>query len=571
MNDQTAPSRRLAELADDAWSGWLRAHPIGSTSLGIRGHDDRLADPSPAAAAERRSELRTLQADLDRVEPGALEAAERVTRDALAAQLAGELAALDAGVHRWAVDPLEGPHVTALNLPALQPADTPAAREAMAARWQGLGPWLDGHTENLRAGVAAGLVSPRSPVRRVIEQVRATLATPDDALALLAPAENEPGSGFRGALLEAVATSFRPALVRYLRALEDEVLPVARPDDRPGLVHVPGGADAYRALVAHHTSLPLEPDDLHRTGLDEIGRIDEELRTLGGRLFGTASLPELLGRLRGDPALHFATRDEVEAAAQAGLAAANAAVPDWFGRLPRTPCEVVRMEAHEEAHSTIAYYRQPATDGSRPGQYFINTSEPGTRPRYEAAVLAYHEAVPGHHLQLAIAQELDHLPPFRRHLGPTVFVEGWGLYTERLSDEMGLYASDLDRIGVLSFDAWRACRLVVDTGMHALGWTRERAIAYMTEHTALGENNIANEVDRYITWPGQALAYKTGQLELLRLRSEAAAALGARFDIRAWHDAVLGEGALGLTAVRGLVRAWIEGRRGDGGGGATPG
>ena len=218
------------------------------------------------------------------------------------------------------------------------------------------------------------------------------------------------------------------------------------------------------------------------------------------------------------------------------------------------------MEPHEEEHSTIAYYRQPAADGSRPGQYFINTSSPQTRPRYEAEALAYHESIPGHHLQIAIGQELPDLPEFRRHLGPTAFFEGWGLYAERLADEMGLYTGDLDRIGVLSFDAWRAARLVVDTGMHALGWPRDRAIAFMLAHTALAPNNIANEVDRYIALPGQALAYKTGQLEILRLRVEARERLGAAFDIRGFHDAVLGGGALALPTLRGVVEAWTSDR-----------
>jgi uncharacterized protein (DUF885 family) len=219
------------------------------------------------------------------------------------------------------------------------------------------------------------------------------------------------------------------------------------------------------------------------------------------------------------------------------------------------------MQAHEEAHSTIAYYREPAIDGSRPGQYYINTSEPATRPRYEAEALAFHEAVPGHHLQLAIGQELTGLPAFRRHSGPTAYVEGWGLYTERLAEEMGLYTGDLDRIGMLSFDAWRACRLVVDTGMHALGWTRSRAIEFMLDHTLLAANNVTNEVDRYIVWPGQALAYKIGQREILRLRDRARRELGARFEIRDFHDAVLGHGAVGLETLGEIVGSWVGDQR----------
>ena len=211
------------------------------------------------------------------------------------------------------------------------------------------------------------------------------------------------------------------------------------------------------------------------------------------------------------------------------------------------------MPQHEEKHSTIAYYREPAADGSRPGQYYINTYAPETRPRYEAETLAFHESVPGHHLQLAIMQELTDQPDFRRFNGCTAYIEGWGLYTERLSEEMGLLSGDLDRFGVLSFDAWRASRLVVDTGMHALGWTRQQAIDFMTQHTALGENNIANEVDRYISYAGQALAYKLGQMELLALRAEARQRQGERFDIRRFHDVVLAEGALPLPVLRSVV------------------
>jgi uncharacterized protein (DUF885 family) len=289
-------------------------------------------------------------------------------------------------------------------------------------------------------------------------------------------------------------------------------------------------------------------------------RIDREFADLGRRVLGTADRESTLSRLRDDPALRFSTSDEVRRSAEQSLARAQAAIPAWFGRQPRALCEVRPIPAHAQEHQTLAYYTWPTLDGGRPGCFWINLHAPETRPRYDAEALAFHEAVPGHHLQIAIAQELDGLPVFQRNLGPTAFAEGWGLYTERLSDEMGLYTSDLDRFGILSFDAWRAGRLVVDTGMHALGWSRSDAIAYLHDHTALGDNNIANEVDRYIVWPGQALAYKIGQLEILRLRAEAKAALGERFDIRAFHDVVLGSGAVPLGTLGELVRDWFGAR-----------
>ncbi len=487
-----------------------------------------------------------------------------MTRSALIAQIDADEALLGSGITGWNVDPLDGPQMVAFTLESFQSVSTPEQGQAMVERWRALGPWLDVHGENLRRELGTGRIAVRAPVERVLDQVAEVLAGSDDDLPFLAPLKEdhpdwaaEDRAAFEDGLRSAVRDSIRPALERYAAIVRDEIRPVARPDDRPGLIHIAGGAEAYTRLIQAHTSLPMGAEEIHAIGLAEVARIDAELAALGDRVLGTADLPTIRERLRSDPALHFESGAEVFATAEGALARARAAIPDWFGILPQAECVVVAMAEYEAKHSTIAYYRNPAVDGSRPGQYYINTSEPGTRPRYEAETLAYHEAIPGHHLQIAIGQELSGLPEFRRHLGPTAFFEGWGLYTERLSDEMGLYSGDLDRIGILSFDAWRACRLVVDTGMHALGWTRQAAIDFMLEHTALAENNIVNEVDRYIVMPGQALAYKIGQLEILRLRAEASDALGDRFDIRAFHDTVLQQGAIGLETLRETVRAWV--------------
>lgn len=231
---------------------------------------------------------------------------------------------------------------------------------------------------------------------------------------------------------------------------------------------------------------------------------------------------------------------------------------NYFGILPKIDCVVTRIPEYQAPFATLAYYRAPNPDGTKPGEFFVNVYQPETRARFEMEVLAYHEAVPGHHLQIAIAQERPEVPAFLRHGGMTVFVEGWALYTEQLAEEMGMYSGDLDRMGMLSFEAWRAARLVVDTGVHAMGWSRKRAKTFMHEHTALTANNIDNEVDRYITWPGQALAYKTGQMEIWRLRREAEAALGDRFDIKAFHDTVLQEGAVSLPILENQVKAWVK-------------
>jgi uncharacterized protein (DUF885 family) len=557
----------INDLAHEYWEGTLRASPIMATMLGDRRFDALMPDASPAGQEAEISRLERLREQLLALDPATLSAAERVTYRALERELWSGLAQLRAGVWEWTVDPLSGPQVDLMNLALLQKVTTRAQGEAMVERWRAMGPYLDQHTENLRRALQKEKVSTQEATTRVLRQLDELCATAAERWTLLAPLrESRPEwsdaerSDFDRGLRLALDESIRPAFARYRDCIRDEVLPRARPQDRVGLNALPGGAEAYRAMITVHTSLELSPEEIHDFGLSELQRIRGEMLELGGKVLGAKDLPTILERLRNDPALYFSTRAEVQDYAEQSLRRAEEAMPRWFGRLPKAQCEVRPMEAYEEKDATIAYYRQPSMDGSRPGTYYINTSAPETRPRYEAQVLAFHESIPGHHLQIAIAQELDGLPEFRKHLGSTAYVEGWALYTERLSDEMGLYNGDLDRIGMLSFDAWRACRLVVDTGMHALGWSRQQAIETMTRNTALARNNIANEVDRYITWPGQALAYKIGQREMWRLRQAAEQRLGKRFDVCAFHDRVLENGAVGLAVLRELVEEWIAGQ-----------
>jgi uncharacterized protein (DUF885 family) len=560
-----AATAALQALAAEAWESQLAAHPVYATVTGDRRFDDRLRANGPGALAADEARLSGLLARTTTIEPDTLSPDDRVTRAALVDFLQAELDLVVAGMDAWGVDPLDGPQVAYLNVPSFQPVRTLDEGDALVARWRGIGPWIDRLIATTRDALGRGIASPQANVRNVVAELDDLLARPVEEWPLVDPARGAPEdwpsdrrAAYAAAIRAAVADDIRPAFARYRAFLADELAPAARDDDRPGLSHLPGGDEVYARLVRAHTTLELAPETIHAVGLEETERIDAEFRELGGRLLGTTRQAAVLDRLRSDPALHFSTPAEVFAVAESSLARANAAIADWFGRLPRTPCVVVEMGEHEAKYSTIAYYRQPAADGSRPGSYYINTTAPETRPRYEAEVLAFHEAVPGHHLQIALAQELADLPAFRRLGGPTAYVEGWGLYSERLSVEMGLLSGDLDRFGVASFDAWRACRLVVDTGLHAFGWSRDRAIWFMLEHTALAENNIVNEVDRYLAMPGQALAYKLGQREILRLRAEARAALGRRFDIRAFHDVVLGQGAVGLSTLRAVVEAWIR-------------
>ena len=563
---ETTASEALSDLAEEFWQGLMRAQPTWATILGDRRFDDLLDNNSPEGQDAERARLSDIARRASAIDPNRLSAQERTTRSTLIEESERELAQLGTGLERWNIDQLNGPQTFFMDLPDMQPISTPTEADAMVRRWQKVGPYMDQVSANLRMGLANGEVATRAVTERVVDIVAGIVKRPLAAWPpmTVATAEHPDWSAadrerFRAGMEEAIERGVRPAYARFLKLVEREILPIARPDDRLGIMHVPGGAEAYRKLILAHTTLSLTAEEIHEIGLREMDRIDAEMAELGRRVLGTPDRQSTIARLRDDPSLRFATAEEVQASAEASLARAQAALPQWFGRTCRALCEVTPVPEHAQEHQTIAYYTWPAIDGSRPGRFWINLFAPETRPRYEAEALAFHEAVPGHHLQIALAQELEGVPAFQRNLGPTAFAEGWGLYTERLADEMGLYSSEMSRFGVISFDAWRAGRLVVDTGIHAFGWSRAQAVDYLRDHTALGYNNIDNEVDRYISYVGQALAYKIGQLEILRLRREAEAALGERFDIRAFHDVVLGAGAIPLATLRERVEDWIRG------------
>ena len=568
-NDDAAhkkASETLAKLCNDFWEDNLITHPLAATGIGDHRYDDRLDDNSPKAIASEQKRLEGFLARAEKLSVEQLGPTGRIDRGALIEEVQGRLDRLSCHFELWNVSAMSGPQVTFMNLPDLTRFASTGDFQKYVTRCRAMPKYIDQHIANLKVGLAEGKVASEFGVRKVLDQLKALEAKEPADWPLLEPTTKAaPGveptvvESYQAPLTEVVATQVAPALKRYREFLEQDVLPKARPQDKAGLVALPGGSDSYRKLIHVHTSLDRSPEQLHQLGLDEVKRIRGELSVLGKKVLGTDDIVEIQKRLRTDPKMHFETAEQVEAKAGEALARARAAIPKYFGVLPKADCVVKVMGMHEAPQSTIAYYREPAKDGSRPGTYMINTYKPETRPRYEAEALAFHESIPGHHLQIAIAQELKDVPEFRKFEGVTAFVEGWGLYTERLADEMGLYSSDLDRIGMLSFDAWRACRLVVDTGMHAMGWSRQQAIDYMVANTVLAENNIVNEVDRYIGNPGQALAYKCGQLEILALREEAKQKLGARFDIKAFHDAVLENGAVALPVLREQIERWESG------------
>jgi uncharacterized protein (DUF885 family) len=553
----------LRSLADEYWEARLEASPLFATFLGDHRYDDRVDDLSAQNEQRLRATwtgLRDRAAALD----GELDETDRSTRDLLVHELDDAVRTTDLRLTEMTWDQMQGVHadllITAAQLSAPEPGHAAMALE----RTRRYGTMLVQAADRFREGLAAGRTPARINVERSINQVEGYLASPlgGDPFVNLAGPEGWDGTeAWRDELTAAVRDGVRPAFARYLDVLRDELLPAARPDDRPGLVHLDDGAEVYQALVELHTGLPLTPDELHAIGMEEVtGSLPAELAEVGERQFGTADLPTVFDHLLNDADLRYHDGAEIMSHATACLDAARAAMGDWFGILPEAPCVLTPVPDYLAADAPAAYYTPPAPDGSRPGEYHVNLHDPTGRGRAETASIAFHEAIPGHHLQLAIASERTDLPAFRRlSWGHTAFVEGWALYTERLADEMGLYTNDVDRLGMLASDAWRACRLVVDTGLHALGWTRQQAIDFMVAHAPVNRDEIVVEVDRYIGMPGQALAYKVGQRAVLELRADARAALGPAFDIAGFHDAVLGGATVSLRVLRSRVGAWVAG------------
>ncbi|HSG80582.1 MAG TPA: DUF885 domain-containing protein [Acidimicrobiia bacterium] len=552
----------VASLAARFWDLQMETSPTWAALVGDHRFDDRLETADAGTEAEHLARFREILTATKALPEAELTAQDRITRDVLVFETQAQIDDLVAGAIEHTIDPMLGIQQTLVgNMPLLTP-QTAEHAEAYVAKAAQVGRLIDETIGRHRDGAAKGRTAVRALAAKVVDQLDAYLngTVESDPFMRIAPppsfSESET-EAWRSRMAEVVRSVVRPAAARYREAVV-ELLPGARPNDQVGMMHIPGGPEAYERAVWKYTSTDLTPDEIHEIGLTEIRSLEEEYRELGSEVLGTSDVGEIYERLRHDPELRFETAAQVKEAAELALERANAAVPDWFGVVPATPCIVEEVPEIGAEDQTIAYYMPPAPDGSRPGIHFINTHAPTTRTRFESEALAFHESVPGHHLQLALAQEMTDLPEFRRHAQATAYIEGWGLYTERLADEMGLYSSPVARLGILSFDSWRACRLVVDTGLHTRGWSRQQAVDFMASNSPQAPNNIVNEVDRYIGYYGQALAYKIGQREILRLRAEARDAMGDRFDIKGFHDVALTAGPVPLGVLARLVGDWIS-------------
>ena len=555
---ETVAATELTRLGEAYFATQHSYDPYNATLLGVDEFDGLSFDPRREASERTAEELAAIGRQVRDIDTAGLSDAQRVDHGVLTALVEG--ARSDAEHSMWAANASAKSYVSRQGLifqavPAMTIA-TPEATERYLSRLSKIGATLDALGERYLAEAADGRIPTAVGVGHSIRQLEGYLALPVSDDVLLKPVR-----GAAPAVWEAAAAhithSIRPAMRRLAELLRHELAPLARPDDRVGIREIPGGEAGYLASVARHTTTALSPQDIHAIGLAELDELAGLWSKIGQEALGESDFATIAARMREDKALRFRTREEIIAVATDALDRAEAARDAYFERYDIPGCVIEEINPIDADNTAMAYYRPPSVDGSRPGAHCLLMTDPGERYRYEYEALAFHESVPGHHLQLATAQTLD-IPRYRRHLDVELcaFNEGWGLYAERLADEIGLYSSPVTRLGMLSFAALRACRLVVDTGMHHLGWSRQQAIDFMESHTATTSANARNEIDRYIAWPGQALAYVTGKREIVRLRERARQALGPRFELRRFHHAVLRNGAIPLTLLDDEIERW---------------
>lgn len=548
-------------LLDEHWEWTLSNDPILASSIGDRRFNKQWQDRSVSAYERRDAARREFLRRVYAIERSALSDADQLNYELLRKQLQDAVDLHRFGgylmpfSHQGGIQNLEN---TTNRLRLVTAQDL----EDWIARMAGIDVLVDQHIELANTGRKAGLVAPRVLMERITPQlalqiVESPAESPFYRLFATLPdtISTEDQARLRAAAIETIEKTVLPAYRKLARYFERDYLPNARASI--GLSVLPGGAAWYELLARSYTTTRMTPDDIHRVGLDEVKRIRGEMQSIIEELEFDGTFHDFLTFLRTDPQFYF---DDPDALYQAYLATSKRIDPELvklFGTLPRMPYGVRPIPDSIAPDTTTAYYSRPAADGSRAGTYWVNLYRPEVRPKYEIEVLSVHEAMPGHHLQIALQQELEDMPMFRRFQGFTAFVEGWGLYSERLGYDLGLYQDPYSRFGQLTYDMWRAVRLVVDTGMHYKGWTRQQAIDFFKDNAAKTEYDIINEIDRYISWPGQALAYKIGQLKILQLRERAELQLGERFDIRAFHDHLLSAGALPLDLLELRMDAWL--------------
>ena len=550
------------DLLNEQWEYTLRTNPEFSSYLGDKRYNDRLTDVSAAAVKRESVERRNFIKRAKAISTFAFSDQEKISHALFIRSL--EEAEESAAMKGWQmpVNQMGGIHLETAQFPSYLPFTSVKDYDDYIKRMHGLPKQFDDTIANMRLGMAAGLMPPRFILEKVAKQVEGIASQTAEKTPFAIPLSNFPASvseseqtRIRSEYLEAINHYVLPAYKKFATFVRDEYAPKGRTHE--GVWSIPDGAKRYAMRVRHSTTTNLTPAEIHEIGLREVARIEGEMLTIAKSL-GFSDLKTFRASLDTNPALRAKSREQIIELYRKYTDQMYAQLPKLFGRLPKAPVVIQKVEEFREQEAAGAQYQAPAADGSRPGRVEVNTYNPTQRKTIAMESTAYHEGVPGHHMQIAIAQELPGLPDFRRNgLGFTAYDEGWALYSEVLGKEVGFYQDPYNNYGRLQDEMLRAIRLVVDTGLHSKKWTRDQVVQFFHDHTAEDEIEVQNETDRYIVWPGQALGYKIGQLKILELREKARKALGDKFDIRGFHDTILGSGPVPLDMLEQRVDEWV--------------
>ncbi len=561
---QPSPSQKtLHELFESHESYLLAEYPERATYRGIKTSNHRLTDYRPTAIAARQAYNKEMLNKLSEIKRDDLPPVDQLNYDLFSRNFRIAVADAEFFEHLLPIDQLGGPQLSFPGLVSITPFETEKDYDAYIKRLAAVPRYLNEIIDLMEAGRKTGWMHTQMPLRGVAAQIEAQYAGPTDSLRYFHPFLNFPDridEETREQLItqgrNALETHFIPAFKKLHRYFVDTYYPAAYA--KAGAWQFPNGKAFYENRVAFYTTTSLSPTEVHEIGKKEVARIRGEMAAIISSLNFEGSFQDFLYFLRTDPQFYYTKAEDLLMGYRDICKRIDPELAALFGKLPRTPYGVREIPAFEAPTTYTGYYNRPSADGKRAGYFYANTYKLETRPKYEMEALAIHEAMPGHHLQIALAMELENVPTFRQRGNSTAFVEGWALYSESLGETLGLYQDPYSKFGQLTYEMWRACRLVVDTGMHYFQWTRQQAIDFMKENTAKTEHDISNEVDRYIVWPGQALAYKIGELKIKELRLRCENSLGDRFDIREFHDKILENGAIPLDVLEGIINEFIQ-------------
>ena len=556
-----ANRKALNQVFEDYWQDGLAHSPEFASTLGDKRYNDKISDYSVKAFNEGLAREQGFLMRLAAIDPTGFTDQEKISRELLLRDITDDQEGAEFKEWEMPINQMGGIHTTYPQIVAQLSFTTVKDYDDWIARLHAIPHAFDQVTTNMSIGIEDHRLPPKYLLQKALDQVKELANQKPEESPLAMPLKNFPAGikpaeqeRIKAEMLDTISKEVLPAYLRFARFLEVTYIPVARTD--PGLSSLSDGAKYYQFLIRRTTTTNLTAEQIHQIGLDEVKRDEAEMLAIAQKL-GSPDLPSFRASLKANPKLKAASRDALLDAYRSYLTPMQARLPQLFGRLPKAKFEVAAVPDYLEKTSSEAYYEQGAPDGSRPGRIRIDTYNATDRNLYDVESTAYHEGLPGHHLQISIAQELDAVPTFRKFESYTAYTEGWGLYAERLGKDVGLYQDPYSDYGRLENDIWRAIRLVVDTGVHSQHWTREQMVQYFHDHSNVDETNVQSEVDRYIAWPSQALAYKVGQLKILEVRDRAKKALGDKFDLRAFHDQVLDSGALPLDVLSDRIDAWI--------------